>query len=343
MSLPARLFAGMFLGSIAALVVVALISTALQEGEMAGEGNGLIVTILLAGLPVALAAGGAGFLYGRSLVKQLGAIRAKDDPLATSPAPQRGDALAQLGTDVQALADTMRTRESVLRQTEKELREAREQLREVAAYLETAREGERKRIARNIHDELGQSLSTLKLDLSLLQDELGSQPGPIRNRIEGMALVVGASIKSVKRIISELRPQVLDDLGLTAALEWEAEEFQKRTGIPVELSIYPQEILLEPDQSTALFRIFQETLANVTRHASAHSVRASLTEIDGVVELEVRDDGCGIRREQIEDPRSFGLVGIRERAHSCGGTADIEGSPEMGTRVRVRFELQEEK
>jgi len=338
MSLSLRLATATTVVTFATVAIGALLTGLLSSGSPL-EG-GVAWVILLAGIPAAMISGLAGYVAGQRLTRRLRSLLGSGEGVnRQSPG---GDVVWTLEQKMAALTSAHHEGETLLRALELELRDAREQLRGVATYLETAREGERKRIARDIHDDLGQALSTLKLDLSLLRDELGDQPGPVRDRIEAMTGLVGTSIRSVKRIISQLRPQVLDDLGLTPALEWQAEEFQKRTGIPVDLSIYPQEIILEPDHSTAVFRIFQETLANVARHARARSVRAALTEIDGVVELEVQDDGCGIRREQAEDRRSFGLLGIRERAHAWGGTVEIEGSPESGTRVRVRFELQED-
>jgi signal transduction histidine kinase len=144
--------------------------------------------------------------------------------------------------------------------------------------------------------------------------------------------VLDGTIRAVKRIITELRPRLLDDLGLTAAIEWQATDFQKRTGLPATVSIYPREIILDADRSTALFRILQEGLSNVSRHARARAVAVNLTEIDGQVEFELRDDGCGITKEQINDRHSFGL----------GGTMEILGSPGEGTRLVVRFHATEE-
>jgi signal transduction histidine kinase len=214
---------------------------------------------------------------------------------------------------------------------------------ELLAHLQAAREEERKRIARDIHDELGQDLTALKLELSLLKDELGTVGLPIGRRIENMAALLDATIRSVRRIISELRPRLLDDLGLTAAIEWQVNDFQKRTGIPVDLSIYPREILLDSERSTAIFRILQESLSNVARHSKATHVAIGLTEIDGIVELDVKDNGQGMRPDQLGNNRSFGLVGIQERARSLGGTAAISGSLHEGVRVVVRFPTTEEE
>jgi signal transduction histidine kinase len=284
--------------------------------------------LILGGFVVLMVSGGAAILVSRAVARQLG-----------ERAPMTGGSADETGRAEETLERAMHEREQV----ENALKQSREQLRNLSAHLEAAREGERKRIARDIHDDLGQALTTLKLDLSLLREDVQGQSPHVLQKLNSMSQLIDATIRSVKRIITELRPRLLDDLGLPAAIEWQAEEFQKRTGIPIQLSIYPEEIIMDPDRSTALFRIFQETLANVTRHAEASAVWASLTEIDGVVELEVRDDGRGISGDQINDPRSFGLIGIRERAYSWGGEVAISGSPDSGTRVRVRFTLPEEE
>ncbi|MCK5573311.1 MAG: sensor histidine kinase [Bacteroidetes bacterium] len=284
--------------------------------------------LILGGLVVLVVSGGAALMVSRAASRQLG-----------------GQVATSTGSPDSMNRERIALKHEVLerQRVEKELKDSQEQLRNLSAHLEAAREGERKRIARDIHDDLGQALTTLKLDLSLLREEVQGQSPHVVQKLHGMSQLVDATIRSVKRLITELRPRLLDDLGLPAAIEWQAEEFQKRTGIPLNLSIYPEEIILDADRSTALFRIFQETLVNVARHAEASSVWANLTEIDGVVELEVRDDGKGISDDQINDPRSYGLIGIRERAYSWGGEVDISGSPTSGTRVRVRFTLPDEE
>ena len=223
-----------------------------------------------------------------------------------------------------------------------ELRRSRELLQDLSDHLQSVREEERKKIARDIHDDLGQSLAAMKLDLSLLRQELGEGSPSVRKHVGRMEGLLDAALSAVRRIITELRPRLLDDLGLTAAIEWQATDFQKRTGLPVTVSIYPREIILDADRSTALFRIFQEGLSNVARHARARSVSVSLTEIGGKVEFELRDDGCGISPEQINDGRSFGLIGIRERVRGLGGKMEIVGVPGEGTKLVVRFQAMEE-
>ena len=214
---------------------------------------------------------------------------------------------------------------------------SRAQVHDLSSYLQTLLEEERKRIARDIHDDLGQELASIKLEIALALRELPENAGAARGRLDNVEALVDSSIRSVKRIITELRPHVLDDLGLTAAVEWQTAEFQRRTGLPVAVSVYPGEIILDAERSTALFRILQEGLANVARHAGATRVSVSLTEIDGVIEFELRDNGCGITPEQINDPRSFGLIGIRERVRTLGGTSEILGGPGEGTRLAVKF------
>lgn len=226
------------------------------------------------------------------------------------------------------------------KRAEDRLKASREQLRNLSTHLQSVREEERQGVAREIHDELGQALTTLKLDLSLLRDEIGSDAKEAEGRIASMVQICDATIKSVKRIITELRPRLLDDLGLTAAIEWLSEEFQSRTGIVCKLSIHPSEILLDPERSTAIFRIFQETLTNVARHSGASRVDVLLRKAGENITLEVRDNGCGISDDQIRDSRSFGLIGMRERAKYFGGTLSMKGAPGSGTVVTVTLETQ---
>lgn len=213
----------------------------------------------------------------------------------------------------------------------------RSQVTDLSSYLQTVLEEERRRLARDVHDDLGQDLASIKLEVALVRRELPADALSAHARLDKLESLVDATIRSAKRIITELRPHVLDDLGLTAAIEWQAAEFQKRTGLTVEVSIYPAEIILDSERSTALFRILQEGLANIARHAGATRVSVNLTEIDGVIEFELRDNGCGITTEKVGDPRSFGLIGIRERVRTLGGTSEIFGRPGEGTRLTVKF------
>lgn len=225
------------------------------------------------------------------------------------------------------------------RLAEEQLRSSREQLRNLSAYLQAMREEERTSIAREIHDELGQVLTALKMDASWLGIKYKDHE-PIADKTKSMASLIDSTIRTVKRICTELRPGVLDDLGLIAAIEWQAEEFQKRTGILCEVSFHPDDVTLDGERSTAIFRILQEALTNVIRHAEATRVRVLLEREEGRVLLRVEDNGKGITKDQLSDPRSFGLIGIRERAGFLGGKVRIEGNSGKGTVVTVSLPLR---
>jgi signal transduction histidine kinase len=151
--------------------------------------------------------------------------------------------------------------------------------------------------------------------------------------------IMAQTITAVKQMITRLRPRLLDDLGLTAAIEWQIEEFQQRSGIACQVMIEPAEIILDPDRSTAVFRILQEALTNIARHAQARQVTVRLSRCDTTLELLVHDDGCGINATELNDPTSFGLIGMRERAEYFGGELDIQSQPQEGTSIRLSLRL----
>jgi len=217
--------------------------------------------------------------------------------------------------------------------------ESGEQFRNLSAYLQAAREEERRSIAREIHDELGQSLTTIKIELALLREEVIHDVTAANDRIRSLNNCVDETIHAVKHIITKLRPGLLDDLGLSAAIEWQAKDFQQHTGIVCEVHSMPEEISINSDISTAVFRIFQETLTNITRHAGATRVKVDLIQTGGVLRLQVSDNGRGITVKEINDPKSFGLIGIRERAQYWHGTIEINGKPETGTMIIVQFPM----
>ncbi len=222
---------------------------------------------------------------------------------------------------------------------EEELKKSREQLRTLLAHLQSVREDEQARISREIHDELGQSLTALKMDLAWMVRRLDKEQKPLLEKANLMAKLIDMNIQTVKRISAELRPGLLDDLGLTAALEWQAEEFHSRTGIPCELFINPEDIELDRDLSTTIFRVFQETLTNVVRHAEAKKVMVDLRRTGQEVILTVRDDGRGITEKQVASPTSIGLIGMRERIRFLDGTVKITGGRRGGTTVTVKIPL----
>ena len=221
------------------------------------------------------------------------------------------------------------------KQAEEQIRTSREQLRELSLHLESVREEERTNIAREIHDELGQILTGLKIDLSWLTKRLPKEQLLLVEKTKSMYELIDIAVQTVKRISTELRPGALDDLGIAAATEWQAQEFEKRTDIKVQFKATPVDIVLDRNLSTAIFRIFQEALTNVVRHADATTVRVSLKKGKNGILLRVRDNGKGIEQKQIADPKAFGLIGMRERARFWGGEIRISGTPGKGTAIVV--------
>jgi signal transduction histidine kinase len=215
---------------------------------------------------------------------------------------------------------------------------SREQLRALASRLQTVREEERKNIAREIHDELGQALTGLKLDIAWMkrrlprEHEMMSQCASIIERIDQTA-------NAVRRIATELRPSVLDQLGLAAAIEWQGQEFGARTGIEIVMELADDGDDVPDDIGSSAFRILQESLTNVARHANATRATIKLTRSPTDLTLEVSDNGVGCAAGCLDGTRSLGLVGMRERALACGGQFKIFGTPGSGTTVLLRVPL----
>jgi two-component system, NarL family, sensor histidine kinase UhpB len=217
----------------------------------------------------------------------------------------------------------------------------------LALRLEVAREEERARVARELHDELGQVLTSLKLEFMWLVDELRrTEPRPgiqVVNKLQSLIGLIELSIQSVRQISSELRPALLDHLGLKEAIQWEATKFEARTGIRCRISL---ELKHEPRDRTrqlALFRILQEALTNVARHAHAGAVRISLRERGRMLTLTVRDNGRGITKKELSSVESIGLLGMTERARLLGGRVTITGVAGRGTTVTVQVPTPRDK
>lgn len=221
------------------------------------------------------------------------------------------------------------------REAEEELRDYHARLRELSAALQSVREEERARIARELHDELGQQLTGFKMDLAWVGGRLSNEQPAVQDKIRDMKGLVDITVGSVRRIASELRPLMLDDLGLVPALEWLAEDFSKRTGIEVHLDLELGDLVLSEALATAMFRITQESLTNVARHAQARTVYIGTGQHDGRLLLTVRDDGMGMAPGAERKAKSFGLVGMQERARFLGGEAHIHSTPGQGTTIQV--------
>ena len=218
--------------------------------------------------------------------------------------------------------------------TEQRLRSSEENLRALAAHLQSVREEERIHIAREIHDELGQALTGLKFDIGALAKTACREDPETTEKIQGLSGNIDRIINSVRRIASGLRPEVLDEIGLAAAIEWQAREFQRRTGVRCTVEIGPGFTDPDRERSTALFRIFQELLTNVARHANASRVKATLGDGEEI-SLVVEDNGRGVRSEELEGNKSLGFLGLKERVLAFGGSIDVHGEEGKGTRVSV--------
>lgn len=229
------------------------------------------------------------------------------------------------------------------RHTEQRLKKSQEVLRNLSAYLQTIREEERVRLAREIHDELGQLLTVLKMDLFWLKNRFPAADAEMNSKAEDMTRIVDQTIQSVQRICMELRPSVLDNLGFPAAVQWHLKEFERRANISCRLKIEPEEFELDKDHSTMLFRIVQEALTNVMRHAKAGRVEVDVHKSDSRLVVEIRDDGIGIPDDKIDAPQSFGLVGMKERLLKYSGELKISGKPNQGTTVSVTLPLKKER
>jgi PAS domain S-box-containing protein len=226
-----------------------------------------------------------------------------------------------------------------------ELRTSREQLRRLSTHLQSARESERGAIAREIHDELGGALTALKFDIASFEEVLPpGDAGGLRDlivvKLESMSALIDSTVQTMRRIITQLRPVLLDSLGLNAAIEWLAEDFEHRTGILCGTRIQGEDLLTDQDRATAVYRIVQETLTNVARHAGATRVEIAMGIHEGALRLSVHDNGKGVTEEQIKAPGSFGIMGMKERALILGGEVTLGTSGEGGTTVVLTLPLE---
>ena len=228
------------------------------------------------------------------------------------------------------------------RKAEEALRQSQATLRELAAYQERVREDERKRIAREIHDELGQNLLALRLDVSALHARAGDHHPRLQERAETALEYIDTTMKSIRAIMNNLRPAVLD-LGLPAAIEWQVTQFERRNNLICEVVMHDEGKPVPETQATAVFRILQESLNNISRHARASIVRIEVRIGVRQVEMVIRDDGIGMLPGDQRKAHRFGLIGMEERVTMLGGTLDIESSEGKGTVLRVTVPLATEE
>ena len=227
------------------------------------------------------------------------------------------------------------------RRIEENLKSSRESLRALATHLQSIREEERTRIAREMHDQLGQALTGLKMDLMWIAGRLPAGQEALIEKAQFGCRLIDETIESVREITSWLRPEVLDRLGLVAAIDWQAGDFQRRSGIRCNVSLPEHAPALDRDRSTAAFRILQELLTNVARHASADRIDVGVEPGGGAFVLTVEDNGRGIDSEAVYSSKSLGLMGIRERVLPFGGMVEIAGRRGKGTTVKVTIPAAE--
>ena len=228
-----------------------------------------------------------------------------------------------------------------IKKTEEKFKSRIKELHNLASHLQDSREQRRRNIARELHDELGQLLTALKIQIVLLSNKV-KQTDDLKERFSTLADIVDQTIKSVQRITTQIRPQMLDELGLIPAIEWQADDFQKLTAIQCKYSLPKENLHLNNEKETAVFRILQEALTNVARHSFAKRVSIFLKKRGKNLILEVTDNGDGISQSQIDNPKSLGLLGMRERVTLLGGKLEIHGEKGKGTNVKIKIPIDDE-
>ncbi len=226
------------------------------------------------------------------------------------------------------------------KRAEQELLESRRQLQELSVFLQSVRENERTRIARELHDELGQALTALKIDLSWLNEKLSPQEEKITAKLHAMTALVGKTVDAMRRIAEDLRPGMLDDLGLAAAIEHHVGKFIDSTTIACDFAMSHEDFEVEDGVATALFRILQEALTNVARHADATQVKVRLDDLGQEMRLIVEDNGRGLPQQPNKERQTYGLLGMRERVKILGGRLEISSQPGHGTRIEAHIPKQ---
>ncbi len=218
-------------------------------------------------------------------------------------------------------------------------KKTQDELRQLSIQTEKIREEEKCEISRKVHDELGQLLTAMKMDLLQLDKRLPKEDVELHQRADSVVSLIDDTIKSVQGIAMELRPPILDAFGLCEAIAWQADEYKKRYGIQFDINCFQKHMELEKDLEIALFRIFQESITNVVRHAEATQVKIKVSLENDQLVMKIQDNGVGIQKDKIEDSNSIGLIGIRERIRSWNGEVQISGETGQGTRVEIRIPI----
>ncbi len=271
----------------------------------------------------------AGFAFPVLIREEVVGIMEFFSEKAAEPEDELLEIMAYLGAQLGRVIERQRAEEGGLK--------SRQQLLNLYHRLEMIQEEERTRIAREIHDELAQVLTALKLEISLLKKKLATQAPALEKNAEMLLGLVDQTIPSIKELIHDLRPPILDDFGLQETISWQGKEFERRTGIHCSLDLNLMNPEIDSARTTAMFRIFQETLNNVVRHAHARHVKVNLEDEANILTLRVEDDGIGIDSKHLLSGNSLGIMGMRERARVWGGHVDIQSESQKGTTVVVRI------
>lgn len=246
----------------------------------------------------------------------------------------------QRTTELEAINQSLQQEIAERKRAEAERERLVSQLRHLNQRIQAAREEERRRIAREIHDEFGQILTAFKMDLAWLAHRFPKQPQLVA-KTRAMAALVDSAVHTVRSIATDLRPGLLDELGIVAAIEWQVQDFSHRTGLRYSLRLTDRDLNLRSELTTAFFRILQEALSNIVRHSHATQIEVEFAEKEGLITLKIRDNGQGIELAQIDHPLSLGFMGMRERAHSVGGCVIIESQPQQGVTVIVQIPVSD--
>lgn len=222
---------------------------------------------------------------------------------------------------------------------EKKLEESTEELRELTHHFEEVRENERSSIARDLHDDLGQKLTALNMDLSWVKSRIGVQSKTVEKKLQQMQLLMKDTVESIQKISYGLRPSILDNLGLWPALEQQLKEFDKSSGIKVNAIFIPKDLVINNLISLVIFRLVQESFTNISRHSGASFAEIKIKSVKKILHVLIKDNGKGIDQDQIENKRSFGIIGMRERVKSIGGVIKITGNKGRGTEIFVKIPL----
>jgi signal transduction histidine kinase len=317
------------------LVVIEFSQKAILESASRFLQRIIIVGAILIVIGILLA-----WIMSRNITRPLNRLTAASTAIAggnysSTVNVDRRDEVGKLARAFNAMISQVNRAKEGLEQKITETGEINEQLRSLSAHLQNIREEERIHIAREMHDELGQLLTGFKMDVSWLRKRLdGADDQALREKLEGMMALSDEAVRFVRKVAAELRPSMLDDLGLIPALEWHSREFEKRFNIEVEFQSHVEELKITSLVATGLFRMYQESLTNVARHSGAKKVSAILDVTDDNIYLSIADDGKGFNADKAEQ-KTLGLLGMKERAIMIGGKLEIRSEPGKGTTILI--------